>query len=30
MTGLIVSGHGKFAEGMSSSLELIAGKQEKL
>lgn len=28
MTGLIVSGHGKFAEGMSSSLELIAGKQE--
>lgn len=28
MTGLIVSGHAQFAEGMTSSLELIAGKQE--
>lgn len=28
MTGLIVAGHGEFAEGMTSSLELIAGAQE--
>ena len=28
MTGLIVSGHAKFAEGVTSSLHLIAGEQE--
>ncbi|HZJ86190.1 MAG TPA: PTS fructose transporter subunit IIA [Erysipelotrichaceae bacterium] len=28
MTGLILAGHGQFAEGMTSSLELIAGAQE--
>ena len=28
MTGLILAGHGEFAEGMTSSLELIAGAQE--
>lgn len=29
MIGLIVTGHGHFATGLTSSLELIAGKQEK-
>lgn len=28
MTGLIVTGHAQFAEGMTSALNLIAGKQE--
>lgn len=28
MIGLILAGHGEFAEGMTSSLELIAGAQE--
>ncbi|MBR3311936.1 MAG: PTS fructose transporter subunit IIA [Solobacterium sp.] len=27
MTGLIITGHGRFAEGMLSALELIAGPQ---
>lgn len=30
MIGIIVSGHGNFASGIMSSLELIAGKQEKV
>lgn len=30
MVGIIVTGHGKFATGMLSSLELIAGEQENL
>lgn len=30
MVGIIVTGHGKFATGMLSSLELIAGVQENL
>lgn len=29
MIGIIVTGHGQFAKGMSSSIELICGKQEK-
>ena len=28
MIGIIVTGHGNFASGLTSSLELIAGKQE--
>ncbi len=28
MVGIIVVGHGKFAEGLTSAVELIAGKQE--
>ncbi|WP_123052909.1 PTS galactosamine/N-acetylgalactosamine transporter subunit IIA [Clostridium sp. JN-1] len=30
MIGIIISGHGNFATGMMSPLELIAGKQENL
>lgn len=30
MIGLIVTGHGNFATGLLSALDLIAGKQEKL
>lgn len=30
MIGVILSGHGRFAEGMLSSLEMIAGKSEAL
>lgn len=30
MVGIIIAGHGKFASGLRSSIELIAGKQEKL
>ncbi|WP_251861890.1 PTS galactosamine/N-acetylgalactosamine transporter subunit IIA [Clostridium sp. Marseille-Q2269] len=30
MIGIIVSGHGNFATGLTSSLELIAGKQRDL
>ncbi|GAB6169119.1 PTS sugar transporter subunit IIA [Clostridium carnis] len=30
MVGIIVTGHGNFATGMLSSLELIAGKSDKL
>ncbi|MCF1685391.1 PTS sugar transporter subunit IIA [Tetragenococcus halophilus] len=29
MLGIIVTGHGQFATGLQSSVELIAGKQEK-
>ncbi len=29
MLGIILTGHGKFATGLQSSVELIAGKQEK-
>ncbi len=28
MVGIIVTGHGRFADGMTSCIELIAGKQE--
>lgn len=28
MTGIIVTGHGRFSEGITSALELILGKQE--
>ena len=28
MIGILVTGHGNFATGITSSLELIAGKQE--
>ncbi|WML33840.1 PTS galactosamine/N-acetylgalactosamine transporter subunit IIA [Clostridium sp. OS1-26] len=30
MIGIVVSGHGNFASGIMSSLELIAGKQENV
>lgn len=30
MIGIIISGHGSFASGIMSSLELIAGKQENV
>jgi len=30
MIGIIITGHGKIASGLKSSIELIAGKQEKL
>ncbi|RCW48697.1 MULTISPECIES: PTS galactosamine/N-acetylgalactosamine transporter subunit IIA [unclassified Halanaerobium] len=30
MTGIMIIGHGKFAEGINSVIELIAGKQDKL
>lgn len=29
MTGIIVTGHGRFASGLQSSIELIVGKQEQ-
>lgn len=29
MIGIIVTGHGKFASGLASSIEVIAGKQDK-
>ena len=28
MIGIVLSGHGKFASGLNSSIQLIAGKQE--
>lgn len=28
MVGVVLTGHGKFAEGLNSAVELIAGKQE--
>lgn len=30
MTGIIIAGHGKFASGLQSSIELIVGKQDKV
>ena len=30
MTGMIITGHGRFAEGILSAVGLIAGQQEKL
>lgn len=30
MVGIIIVGHGKFSSGLKNSIELIAGKQEKL
>ncbi|SFB12597.1 PTS galactosamine/N-acetylgalactosamine transporter subunit IIA [Clostridium frigidicarnis] len=30
MTGILVTGHGRFASGIVSALELIAGKQENV
>lgn len=30
MTGIIVTGHGRFASGLKSSIELIAGKQDNM
>ncbi|MGM9540577.1 PTS sugar transporter subunit IIA [Anaerovibrio sp.] len=30
MTGVIITGHGRFAEGILSAVQLIAGQQEKL
>ena len=29
MVGIIVTGHGRFASGLTSSIDLIAGPQEK-